>query len=327
MSLRTRIATAVRRAVGSAWRWHGVLGLNYHRIGDGRASRFDRGLWSATVDGFDRQLGWLKARFDVIAPRDIPDALRVRRGRHALVTFDDGYEDNFSAAFPVLRRHGLPASFFVATGFVDRPRLPWWDEIAWMVRSSPRAGVEVPGFLAPVAYDEPDRERAIRALLRTYYHLPASRGAAFLEAAGVATGSGRFPDGDGGRVWMTWDELREMKAGGMTIGGHTVHHPILSRMPRDDQWREISGCARRLEAELGEPMRAFAYPGGLRDAFDADTRACLREAGVQAAFSYYGGFRPPSAWDDLDIPRIAVEQHMTFAEFRAEVLAPWLRRS
>jgi len=300
--------------------------LNYHRIGDGRRSVFDRCRWSATEEDFDRQVKFLTRHFDVISPRDIPYVVRVRRGRHVMITFDDGYADNYNAAFPILRSHGAVATFFVATGYIDEPRLPWWDEIAWMVRSSRRSVLELPAYLpAPVTVDEPDRERAVRALLRTYKGLPSERTAAFLDAAAEATGSGRAPGDllDVRSLWMSWGMLREMHAAQRTVGGHTVNHPLLSRMTREEQAAEIRGCARRLHDELGIPMLAFAYPVGTRDAFNADTRACLEEAGVASAFSYYGGIRRLDDWDALDVPRIAIEQEHTFADFRAAVMFPW----
>jgi peptidoglycan/xylan/chitin deacetylase (PgdA/CDA1 family) len=321
-----RSPAIARRLAGSVARWRGIVGLNYHRIGDGRRSIFDRGLYSATAEGFERQVRWLKANFDVIAPGDVAQVVRSKRGRHVLVTFDDGYADNYTAAFPILKSHALPAAFFIATGYIDEPHLPWWDEIAWMVRTSTRSSMEIPGFLAaPVSFDEPEREGAVRALLRTYKKLPDERTTDFLAAIGQATGTGRPPPEvvDLRSFWMTWDMLREMHAAGMTIGGHTVHHPVLSRLTRAEQAEEIAACERRLREELGVAMHAFAYPVGSLDAFNADSRDCLRERGVRTAFSYYGGIRRLSDWDDYDIPRIAIEQDTTFDEFRAIVMFPW----
>ena len=321
-----RTPAIARRVAGTIARWRGIVGLNYHRIGDGRRTIFDRGLYSATAEGFDEQMRWLKANFDVIAPRDIDYVVRVKRGRHALVTFDDGYADNYEHAFPILKSHRLTAAFFIATGFIDEPRLPWWDEIAWMVRTSKKSGVEMPGWLdGRVTFDEPEREQAVRALLRAYKELPDDRTTAFLDATGEATGTGRPPPDvvDLGSFWMTWDMIREMHRGGMTIGGHTVHHPVLSRLSREEQAKEIATCERRLKEELGIPMQTFAYPVGSRDAFNADSRDCLRERGVLSAFSYYGGIRRLSEWDDYDIPRMAIEQETTFDEFRAMVMFPW----
>jgi peptidoglycan/xylan/chitin deacetylase (PgdA/CDA1 family) len=321
-----RMPASARSLAGRFARWTGVVGLNYHRIGDGRGSLFDRGLWSATRDGFDRQVRYLKKNFDIIAPKEIADAVRARRGRHVVITFDDGYADNYTEAFPVLKAHGTHGSFFVATGFIDRPRLPWWDEIAWMIRTSTRSSLSLPEFgLESVAFDEPAREMAVRKVLRAYKKMPSGRTTGLLDAVGAATGTGRATreSFDSQKLWMTWDMLREMHAGGMTIGGHTVHHPVLARLSRDEQRAEITTCADRLHQELGAKITAFAYPVGSRDAFNDDTRESLRECGITTAFSYYGGIRTLDGWDDLDIRRIAIEQHTTFDEFQAMVMFPW----
>lgn len=315
----------LRTLLGWSCRWSGVLVLNYHRIGNGSQSIFDRGLWSATADAFADQVRFCKVHFDVIAPPDLPHVLDRRRGRYILFTFDDGYRDNYDVAFPILQSAGTPATFFVATGFLDCPRVPWWDEIAWMVRTSKRAAAPLPGWLpAPVRFDDSDREGAVRTLLRGYKNLPAGLTEAYLNDVADATGSGRYAADAGKHLWMTWDMLREMQTRGMTIGGHTVNHPVLTRAPREIQRREIGECGRRLAAELGEPMRFFSYPVGGSEAFDAVTRQCLRDLGVQYAFSYYAGYRRFSDWDDYDIRRVPVEADLSADWFRSTLALPQL---
>ena len=160
------IARLLRRTGSSAlfarvFPWSGVLVLNYHRVGDGSGSMFDRGLWSSAVEAFADQLRFCKAHGDVIGPGDLPHVLARRRGRYILITFDDGYRDNYEVAFPIVTSERVPATFFVTTGFMDFPRVPWWDEIAWMVRTStavkpvspagspPRSGSTIPTAKAP----------------------------------------------------------------------------------------------------------------------------------------------------------------------------------
>lgn len=314
--------TGGRALLGKVLRWSGLLCLNYHRIGDGRRSPFDRGLWSSDEATFDSHLRFLKATLDLIAPDDLPIVVARSTGRYAMITFDDGYVDNYHAAFPILKHHHAPATFFVCTGFIDKPRVPWWDEIAWMVRAGKGGAVALRGWRpTPVVFDEPEREQAIRAVLRVYKTLPPERTEAFLDHVAAETGSGRF-SGGGSDLWMTWDMLREMQAAGMSIGGHTVNHPVLATMRADEQGNEIDGCAQRLQEELGIPMRFFSFPVGGRRAFDATTQALLRHVGVQFAFSYYGGFRRFDQWDDLDIRRVPVESDTSRARFRAIVAAP-----
>lgn len=317
--------TGLRWLLHRAVRWSGVLALNYHRIGNAQDSNYDHGLWSADADVFAEQIRFCKSQLEIISPVDLPRVVAARRGRYAMITFDDGYRDNYATAFPILRHEDVVATFFVATGFVDSPRLPWWDEIAWIVRTSRLDGLELPvWFDAPVMFDGPLREGAIRKLLRRYKEMPTAATAGYLDELAVAAETGRHEAAMGKNLWMTWDMLREMKAAGMTIGGHTVTHPVLSRMSPREQRYEILECGRRLACELGEPMRYFSYPVGNRAAFDQITRDSLREAGVSYAFSYYGGYRRFDGWDDYDVRRVAIETELDKDWFRSIVTMPQL---
>jgi peptidoglycan/xylan/chitin deacetylase (PgdA/CDA1 family) len=309
--------------LGRAIRWSGVLVLNYHRIGSGNESPFDRGLWSADAEAFTEQIRFCKSQLDVISPDDIPRVVDHGRGRYALITFDDGYRDNYETAFPILKAEGVPATFFITTGFVDVPRVPWWDEIAWMVRTSRQDQVELAGWIpAPVLFDEPDREGAVRTLLRAYKAMPAESTDRYLDALAETTRSGRCGEEVGRRFWMDWDMLREMRTSGMTVAGHTVTHPILARASIERQRDEIFGCGRRLAEEMREPMRYFSYPVGGPSSFNSATQDCLREAGVRYAFSYYGGFRRFGGWNNYDVRRVAVETYLTPEWFRSIVTLP-----
>lgn len=315
--------SGLRSLLGWTLRWSGVLVLNYHRVGDGSASSFDRGLSSASAEAFADQVRFCKSQLDVITPGDLPRVVARGRGRYALITFDDGYRDNYEVAFPILRAESVSATFFITTGFVDAPRVPWWDEIAWMVRTSRRELIALPGWLSgAVSFDEPDRERAVRALLQAYKAMPVESTDRFLAAIAEATGSGRCGEELGRTLWMDWNMLREMRTAGMTVAGHTVDHPVLARTSHERQREEILGCARRLAMEMGEPMRYFSYPVGGPNTFDAVTHECLREAGVQYAFSYYGGFQRFGDWNDYDIRRVPIETYLTTDWFRSIVTLP-----
>jgi peptidoglycan/xylan/chitin deacetylase (PgdA/CDA1 family) len=284
------------------------LVFNYHRVGEHAAQPWDHTLWSASAAGFDAQLAALARNAEVIGPDDVATALRGDcRGRRVLLTFDDGYRDNFEIAYPLLRRHRLSATFFLVTGFLDRPHVPWWDELAWMVRRARTEVLPAGEWLAnPLPLDTSTHDAAIAALVARYKTLPSERTGAFLDHVATATGSGRCDAGEADELWMTWEMAREMRAGGMAIGGHTATHPVLAQLAPERQAQEIATCASRLEQELGEKMSWFAYPVGSRDTFTDDTQRILRDHGVQLAFSFYGGLGRFSQWDPLDVPRVHV---------------------
>ena len=150
----------------------------------------------------------------------------------------------------------------MVTGFLDRGLLSWWDEIAWMVRGSCRAEIGGDGwFDAPLVFDEPRREKTIHALLAHYKSLNGDAAAdAYVNYLAEATGSGRF-QGAPDDLWMTWDMVRAMRAGGVDIGAHTVTHPILASLTKDRQTEEIGESIRRIAEETGARTGDLQLPG------------------------------------------------------------------
>jgi peptidoglycan/xylan/chitin deacetylase (PgdA/CDA1 family) len=317
--------TGLRSVLSRLNMWRGILALGYHRIGDASKSPFDPELFSATPEAFDKQIRFLKRWCDVIAPRDLELARRDRRGRFALITFDDGYVDNFSEALPILQAHGICATFFLATGFIDRSRVPWWDEIAWMTRAcSPIVIAGEPWLARPIAIDPASPDAAILKLNQQFCRIAAARREAFLDFVGGATGRGRPGDEVAKSLWMTWDMIRQLGAAGMELGGHTDNHVLLSEMPLCEQRNELETCCRRIEQETGVRPVAISYPYGARGSFNQSTRQSLQDLGIRYAFSFYGGIARPGRFDAYDIPRIPVERYFSLPWFRTTVACPSL---
>ncbi len=306
--------------------WSGLVVFNYHRIGTPGHSLLDHALWSATQDDFDAHVRMLKSHFDVIGIDDLASAIgdasrddTRRRHRFAMITFDDGYIDNYELAFPVLKARNATATFFLTTGFVSDRRFGWWDEIAWMVRLSPRREVrlEAPWFEPAVDLWTDSADELIAHLLRRFYSLPGHETARYLDWIAKVTGSGRAPAILSETLWMNWDQVREMADAGMSIGAHTVTHPVLANLSAEEQLFEVLESRLVIEQAIGQSVTAFSYPVGRRDAFNADTRNALSQAGFDWAFSYYGGFVSGHTADRFDIPRFAVEADTEVSEFRA----------
>ncbi len=285
--------------------WSGVLTLCFHRIGSRGDTAWERTLWDTTLEDLDRRLRFLRRHTEVISPEEMLGIEAAPRGPHVLLTFDDGYREWATEVLPLLRSHGVRAAFFLATGFVDEPRAPWWYELPWMARESGADSLPAGDWLAETLDLDADRDAAGVALLDAYKALPGDRTEGFLDWVAEASGSGRCDPRSVREDWLTWDMVRELRDAGMEIGGHTVDHPVLARLSDDAQRDQISGCAHRIEAELDRPMRMFSYPVGLPDSYGDTAKAALREEGVQLAFGYHGGFaRSDRILDPLDVPRV-----------------------
>ena len=315
--------TGCGRVLRATSPWNGVLILNYHRVGNRHNSLLDRNLWSATDEEFDSQIKMISKNFQVVGLDDLDLVLRSGSGRFVMVTFDDGYLDNYTNAYPILKKYGVPATFFITTGFLDIPKVPWWDEIAWIIRSSHHNRLPAnPWTAAPLIFDEPDREGAISRLLGIYKGLPGSATEDYLEFLAEELETGRCPIQIAKELWMTWDMIREMKQNRMTFGGHTVTHPILANLTADQQDEEIGGCHARLIEELGEPIEAFSYPVGGPTSYNHDTRMALIRHGFKWCFTYAGGYCHYDLDDRLAVPRTAIETDIDLSMFRAVVTLP-----
>lgn len=305
-------------------RWHGLVVFNYHRIGNPQETELDRALYSASAQEFENQVRFLKRNFDVVRIADLHLVLNDPAAQAVMITFDDGYRDNYELALPILKANGTPALFFIASGYLDDQPVSWWDEVAWMVRSSAKSEIDwQKWFSAPLPLqNEAEISRAIKELLLKLKAVPEEESTRFLDELGQITETGRCDQSVIEKLWMTWDMVREMDHSGMDIGGHTVNHPVLANCDSSRQRSEIQDSKQRIETEIGHQINAFSYPVGQQDSFTDETKELLREAGYDWGFSFYGGYCPPVEFDPYDLKRMPVEKHLNRNLFRSIARLP-----
>jgi peptidoglycan/xylan/chitin deacetylase (PgdA/CDA1 family) len=285
----------------------GILLINHHRIGDPNRSRFDRGVFSATAEQLDEQLKYLKKWFPILGAEELDNLVyggKPIKRLHVGITFDDGYRDNYTSAFPVLRSHGCCGMFFLVPTYVGTNAIPWWDEVAYLVRNSRKESITLEVPVPKTIALQQDRENAIHQVLQHYKRPDNKDHQTFLMQLRGATGC-ELPVVE--RRFLTWDEAREMQGQGMAFGSHTWSHRILSHLQPDDQRRELVDSRSTLEKEMGAPMTTLAYPVGSKTAFSETTRNLATEAGYRLCFSFYGGVNAAMSLQPADMHRTSVE--------------------
>lgn len=302
----------------------GILVINHHRIGDASKTRFDRGVFSDTAEGLDRQIAFLKRRMPVIAGEELEELTSGKRPitrTYAVITFDDGYLDNYTQAFPVLQHHNVPAIFFPVTEYAGTHTVTWWDQIAYLVRNS-TTGIAAVSTPAPLHLRlSGECEADIHAMLRHYKRPDNQDGSRFLQELSESTGVS-VPDA--GRRFLSWDEARQMRRAGMEFGSHTCSHTILSQQSEAEQRWELTKSRSILERELGTRIHSLAYPVGSATAFTADTERFARDAGFTQAFAFQGGWNTPGQLSQTCIKRISPppELQLLRSEILLHTLAP-----
>lgn len=324
-ALRATGLDALLRTVGT---WRGTLVLTHHRIGDPAECAVDRRVFSASEAALEAQVAFLARSCEVVGAADRVGDGSSRAGRRVLLTFDDGYRDNYERALPILSAHGVTATFFLTTGFLDGSATPWWDEIAWMVRRSTSTAVSMAPWLpAALPFAAAGREEAIATLSTWYARLEPAACEEFLETLARETGSGRRPRDEARGDFMSWDMARDLRRAGMTLGGHTANHPVLATLPASDQRVEIERGLDRMAEMLGERPSTLAYPVGDERAYDGTTQAAAAASGVRWAFANRGGYARRGHVEPLDVPRLNLEPALSLAHLRAIVALPrWFAR-
>lgn len=245
---------------------------------------------------FDAICGWLTAWFNVVPLDQAVADLKTGTlpARAACITFDDGYADNFHVAMPILQRHGLPATFFIATGFLDGGRM-WNDSIIESIRtcSMPILDLTSLGLGIHSVSGIDNKRTTVAALIDQIKYRPVAERVDICEKlANLA--QVKLPND----LMMTSVEVQAMRKAGMQIGAHTVSHPILARLTDEQARQEIGDSKAFLEKLLCERVCLFAYPNGKPDEdYSPESVEVVRSLGFDAAVSTQGGASGMS--DDL----------------------------
>ena len=268
--------------------WHAVLRawarretsvvLTYHRVLEKWDPTLDYSQpgMVVTVPTFERQLAFLHRHFEIVALGALLNgegSRRVASRPRCVITFDDGWRDNYDLALPILRRRGIPATIFLTTDFIGTERAFWHTVLISLLlldelRPFLQGGVPFGGYPAAVreglrrcAGPTPESHAAaVDDLIET---LKASCGEdqihAFVDALADAARLRRplFP---GRRFFLDWEQVREMAAGGFEIGSHGCSHRIMTRLSLDEVRRELADSRAEIERRLGRTVTHFAFP-------------------------------------------------------------------
>jgi peptidoglycan/xylan/chitin deacetylase (PgdA/CDA1 family) len=300
-----------------ARRRSGLVVLTYHRIVEPGINLFYDPVISATPESFHAQIKWLRERMRLITLDELID--QVERGSSwgepvTLLTFDDGYRDNFDLAVPILRQHHAPATFFIPSAFLELPRLPWWDHVAYVIKRTnvSRFVVEC----SPIAGQPPleidlqaqPRTVAIMKIIHAFLNEAIADERWFLDQLTERCMVEVDSESLGRELFASRSRVRELadSNGGLTIGSHSHSHRNLARLDLETQRNELAGSRQVLETELRRPIKALAYPYGWPGTYTCKTKALAEQAGYRLAFSAREGINRFTEFDRYEVKRLGV---------------------
>lgn len=253
--------------------------LVFHRVNDENDPFFP----SVPTAVFAARMKHIAEHYVVLTVEELTE--RIRRGavphRALALTFDDGYRDTLTHAAPVLTRHGLRATVFLATGYIGTSEMPWYDLLALAFKTTERESVDLSPGRALVLDTVGGRLQALQVVLRHLKQIADEDRrrtlARLIDELQPALAERQK------RLMLSWEEVDTLRGLGVSVGAHTVSHPILSRVAPEAAWREVQGSKVAIERTLGAPVRAFAYPNGGSDDYDSTTMELVSRAGFSCA--------------------------------------------
>jgi peptidoglycan/xylan/chitin deacetylase (PgdA/CDA1 family) len=246
-------------------------------------------------------------------PVSMDDVVAAHEGGAALpprafaITFDDGFRNNLTVAAPILERAGVPATFYVTTGFVAGNGASWIDTVEAALAASTADELVLPWeSTARPSATTAQRIAVAEEVRRVVKSTPELDPYAVAEEIAAAAGTPRLEPDPELDDKLTWDEVRELAAQQrFIVGGHSHTHRVLSFLDAEELEREVAVSTTMLAEALGAPVRHYSYPEGLEHCYSDAVIAALRRHGVVCAPTAIAGVNPPGA-DLFELRRIAV---------------------
>jgi peptidoglycan/xylan/chitin deacetylase (PgdA/CDA1 family) len=249
---------------------------------------------------FQHFLEYISRHCECVLPGDAslgPDLAASRRRPRLALTFDDGWKDNYETAFPLSRKHGIRFTIFICPQMITRREGFWTETIGGLWATAHRAGKA--DLISALCGAE--SSRSADALIESLKHISAKDREARIDQLQSALAAYTERAGTAKEQLLTWPDVKEMAAAGISFGSHTNTHAILTDIPGSDAVRELTGSKSAIEAELSA-CASFAYPNG---DWSPQIRDLVAQSGYQAAF-----INSPGIWqargNRFSIPRINV---------------------
>ncbi len=275
-------------------------------------------------DQFARQMTLLQKSFSPVSEGDIMSALEGGKKlppNPVWVTFDDGFKDNFILAYPILKEHRIPATFFVTTGYVNRTHFPC-DECLFnafqrtnLAHFIFQIGGQTHTF--DLSRNGSRMSEALRCvgLLRDKNLLDGAHVTRLFDALGV--------DGEQVRpLFMSWDDILTLSQDGFSIGAHTVTHPSMAFLSEQDTLDEVGVSKSEIETHIGRPVYSFAYPFGKKKQYAVHrSDAVLAKLGIRLAVTTEGGANSLRLLDRFQLKRFGTSRNDPLSFFQCKVIS------
>ncbi|MBW1678997.1 MAG: polysaccharide deacetylase family protein [Deltaproteobacteria bacterium] len=270
--------------------------LMYHRVDEPTADYFNL---CVPPSNFEKQMRYLKKNYRVISLKTLAQYIRSKKSLPddcVVITFDDGYRDNHTNAYPILKKYGLPATIFLTIGYINNNELPWWDRLARIVEEGRKkiVNLDLPAEICPERIKKPLSEifsgetaiskKKINSLASLFKEVSEDQKNLTLNYLEEKI----LPPMESSEM-LSWTQIKEMSNNNISFGSHTFTHPILTKVDADRAKYEILISRIELERKIGKHFFCFSYPNGTEQDFNEEIIKMVEESGYVCACSAING--------------------------------------
>jgi len=204
-----------------------------------------------------------------------------------VITFDDGYSDNYTTVYPILKKYKIPATIFLTANMIGTGKVLWPSKVKSTIINTKKQAVQI-GTKRWKLTTSGSREQAFQEICKSLKEMPEQprnhKVDELITSLDVKVDDSELPQ------MLTWEQVKEMSDNGITFGAHTLSHPVLTKIPLEDARKEIAESKRVLEEKIQKPVKYFAYPYGTETDFNEDIKNIVRDSGYTCALTFMDGY-------------------------------------
>jgi len=254
--------------------------LTYHSFTENDSAEL---LHAMPISRFDKQIDFLKKKYQIVSLEEGIQRLKLGDSDSrpmAAITVDDGFEDNYTLMFKVLKKHQIPATIFISTDFIDTGRPPWPTQIKEVLEQTESPFMEYPLRLS--LHEKAEKIKSLITMKGLWKDLSGEERFLKIEYLRKHLKVGNAPLSKP----LNWNQITEMSEHNIAIGSHTEYHSILPAISESIAMSELSVSKSRIEKQSGKLCTLFSYPNG---DWDERTRKLIEKAGYSAAVTQQYG--------------------------------------
>ncbi len=293
--------------------------LMYHQVLDvthNRENRLSPGMVTLK-NTFDEQMRYLREHFNVITLDQLIGCLKDKKRLppcSVVITFDDGWRDNYLFAFPILRKYDLPAAVFLSTDYIGTSKMFWFHVVNFILQTQALTSQKMIDILNRLEQINSEEKRGIveslayadafiEKLKRIRPQIQEKIITEMINESHV-----QMSERDKRRMILDWDEVREMGEHRISFGSHAHSHRILTHLGSDEIKKELAESKTTIEEKTKRPVSFFAYPNG---DYTSRIKELVKETGYLCACTVEGTGKRQDGMDLFALPRMGIHEGMS----------------